>query len=88
MALWRAPADLNSPPLRLFNAEAGRVQVDVRKFGSGHYELRSAATTFAFYADDDLAATQAWGLLALTHQVLAAPPGTCYTLRFAARPAS
>ena len=87
LELWPVPAGPYTPALRCYEAGPHRVQVDVSGPGSGHYELRSEATTFGFYADDYLAATGAWGLLVLTDQVLAAPPGTPYTLRFAARPA-
>ena len=42
-----------------YEAGARHVQVNVSGPGSRHHELRSAATTFGFYADDYLEAARA-----------------------------
>jgi hypothetical protein len=65
--------------------EAGRVAVDVRAWGSGRYQLRVGRTVLHdFYADDQLFAAQAWGVLEIGAGALAELPLTV-RLHFEAR---
>lgn len=66
-------------------SETGQVAVDVRRAGGGRYQLRVAgANHLDFYADDQLYAAQAWGVLEISQNALLAPPLTV-RLTFAAR---
>lgn len=77
--------------------ETGQVAVDVRRGGGGRYQLRVAGTRqLDFYADEQLYAAQAWGVLEISQTALLAPPLTvqltftarstywCYQLRYRA----
>lgn len=78
------PAGARIAPLA-GHEQATSCTFDVRRWGSGRYQLQTGtAEPEVFYADDDLAAARPWGLLALDATVLdgMAP---CYTLRFGAR---
>lgn len=74
--LWQQPVP----------AQATRVAIDVRLWGSGRYQLQVGEETVLFYADDYLAAQRPWGLLAFDAAVLTTATPLAYTLSFAARP--
>lgn len=59
--------------------------VDVRRWGSGRYQLRVGGQTLDFYADNELHAARAWGLLEIGAEALARQPAPLYVLQFAAR---
>ncbi|TGE14015.1 hypothetical protein [Hymenobacter elongatus] len=65
--------------------EAGQVAVDVRPWGGGRYQLRVGRTVLLdFYADEQLYAAQAWGVLEIGAAALRQAPLTV-RLTFAAR---
>jgi len=63
--------------------------VDVSRWGSGCYQLRvgtpAATDGLVFFADDELYAARAWGVLAIGPEALAAPLPPMYRLSFATR---
>ncbi|MCA8829723.1 hypothetical protein [Hymenobacter pini] len=72
---------------RVLLDEAGRVALDVRREGGGRYQLRVAGTNaLDFYADEQLYAAQAWGVLEIDQPALQMLPLTvqlCFTARAA-----
>ena len=83
LAVWPPPADA-LPPYALALSPT-IAAVDVRRWGSGHYQLRAGSQIMDFYADDDLHATRAWGLLEIGAEALARQSSPVYVLQFAAR---
>jgi hypothetical protein len=67
-------------------ANATSLTFDVRRWGSGRYQLQiGTEEPEVFYADADLAAARPWGLLGLEATVLDGDPAPCYSLCFGAR---
>lgn len=83
VSLVAMPTERELPaPVRA--TEAGQLSVDVRVAGAGRYQLRQAGQVLLdFYADDQLYAARAWGVLELGTDVLDA--AATVELRFAAR---
>ncbi|HEX8327290.1 MAG TPA: hypothetical protein VF629_07100 [Hymenobacter sp.] len=85
LAVWPPEDPLQPARERALVLSSTTVTLNLRQWGSGRYQLRLEETTWDFYADDDLSAARAWGLLQVNEGALALKPNPIYVLQFQAR---